>query len=156
MRMQMRRDQRQKFIRIIAVAFITGPTAERFDLDRRPVTRHVIPQIARIAEQHLLVLFGVGLLADAAGLAVGALPRGRQDLLGEFLGVVPTGGMHRSRAIPAYQQSLSFIRVLTMMTQTLVQAHLIVGVIDVMWKLDVENGKGDGKGYQAFSNPRSF
>ena len=89
-RMQMRRNQRQQFIRVVAaavdvVAFVAGPTAVGFDLDRGPVTRHVVAQITRVAKQHLFIFFRVCLFADAAGLAVGTLPRGRQDLLGELL-----------------------------------------------------------------------
>ena len=52
------------------------------------------PQIARVAEQHLVILLWHVPLADEAGLAVEALPGAlAQDALGQVLVVLKAAGM---------------------------------------------------------------
>ena len=87
------------------------PAALRLGGDGRLVALHVVAEVARVAEEHLLLhtaryrtaalsrLVTVathvvpGLVADEAGLAVDALPRLGVDLVRQVLGVVEAAGV---------------------------------------------------------------
>ena len=109
------------------------PAALRLGGDGRLVALHVVAEVARVAEEHLLLhtaryrtaaLSRVvtvathvvpGLVADEAGLAVDALPRLGVDLVRQVLGVVEAAGVdcgewsvrHSTRTIQLYTRALN-------------------------------------------------